>query len=56
MVSGGILCAIALVAVIGPWLSPNEYVSADFNNILRAPTFSAGHIFGTDELGRDSML
>ncbi len=56
MVSGGILCAIALLAAIGPWVSPNEYVEADFGNILRAPTVNAGHVFGTDDLGRDLFV
>ena len=56
MVSGGILCAIALVAVVGPWISPNEYLAADFNNILRSPTLAAGHVFGTDDLGRDLFV
>lgn len=56
MVSGGILCVIALLAAIGPWISPNEYVAADFGNILRAPTLSAGHVFGTDDLGRDLFV
>ena len=56
MVSGGILCAIALVAVVGPWISPNEYVAADFNNILGSPTLAAGHVFGTDDLGRDLFV
>jgi oligopeptide transport system permease protein len=56
MVSGGVLCAIALVAVIGPWISPNEYLTADFNNILRSPAFADGHVFGTDDLGRDLFV
>ena len=56
VISGAILSAIALVAVIGPWISPNEYVAADFGNILRAPTLSAGHVFGTDDLGRDLFV
>jgi oligopeptide transport system permease protein len=56
MVSGGILAAIALLAVIGPWISPNEYVTADFGSILRSPTLSAGHVFGTDDLGRDLFV
>jgi oligopeptide transport system permease protein len=56
MVSGGILCGIALVALVGPWLSPNEYLAADFDNILRAPTVSEAHVFGTDHLGRDLFV
>jgi oligopeptide transport system permease protein len=55
-VSGGILAGIALVAIIGPWISPNEYLAADFNNILRSPTLATGHIFGTDHLGRDLFV
>ena len=56
MVSGGILCGIALLAIVGPFISTNAYHAADFDNILRAPTFSAGHIFGTDHLGRDLFV
>ena len=56
MVSGGTLCAIALIAIVAPWISPNEYLAADFSSILRAPTMSAGHIFGTDDLGRDLFV
>jgi oligopeptide transport system permease protein len=56
MVSGGTLGLIALVAVVGPWISPNEYLAADFNNILRSPTFSAGRVFATDDLGCDLLV
>jgi oligopeptide transport system permease protein len=56
MVSGGILGAIALLALVGPWISPNEYVTANFDNILRAPTPGEGHVFGTDDLGRDLFV
>ena len=56
MVSGGVLCAIGLVAVVGPWISPNEYLTADFNNILRSPGLADAHVFGTDDLGRDLFV
>lgn len=56
MVSGGVLAAIALLAVAGPWISPHEYVSADFDRILRAPTLGDGHVFGTDDIGRDLFV
>jgi oligopeptide transport system permease protein len=56
LISGGILCAIALLALVGPWLSPNNYLAADFDNILRSPTLSAAHVFGTDDLGRDIFV
>ena len=56
LVSGGVLCAIAVLALIGPWVSSNSYLAADFDNILRSPTFSSGHVFGTDDLGRDLFV
>ena len=56
-VSNVILVAgIAVLAIIGPWISPNEYLAADFDNILRSPTLAAGHVFGTDQLGRDLFV
>ena len=56
MVSGGTLLLIALLAVAGPWLSPHDYVTTDFGNILRSPTFASMNLFGTDELGRDLFV
>lgn len=55
-VTGGILLVIAVAAVIGPWLSPNDYVTTDFDAILAAPSAEGGHWFGTDNLGRDLFV
>ncbi len=55
-VTGGILLAIAIAAIVGPWLSPNDYVTTNFDAILSSPTGEGGHWFGTDDLGRDLFV
>jgi len=55
-VSGGIILATAVVALFGPWISPNDYISTDFDRLLLAPTTTGGHFFGTDDLGRDLFV
>ncbi len=55
-VTGGILLAIALGALVGPWLSPNDYFTTNFDAILAAPSTDGGHWFGTDNLGRDLFV
>jgi oligopeptide transport system permease protein len=54
--SGGILIFILVLAIVGPWLSPHDYVSTNFDLILKSPTISDGHLFGTDVLGRDLFV
>jgi len=51
--SGGILIFILVLAIVGPWLSPHDYVSTNFDSILKSPALAGGHLFGTDVLGRD---
>jgi len=55
-VSGGILAAIAIAAIVGPWISPHDYVSTDFDRLLMSPTLSDMRFFGTDDLGRDLFV
>ncbi len=55
-ISGGILAAIALIAIAMPWISPNDYLQTDFDNILSSPGFAHMHWFGTDDLGRDLLV
>ena len=55
-VSVTFLAAIALVAVVGPWLSPHDYVTTNFDRLLAAPSASDMHLFGTDDLGRDLFV
>lgn len=51
--TAGLLCAIALLAVLGPLLSPHSAVDTGFDRILEPPGLTEGHLFGTDNLGRD---
>jgi oligopeptide transport system permease protein len=56
VISGGILTGLVLVAVIGPMVSPHDYLQTDFGNILQAPSIAGAHLFGTDDLGRDLFV
>jgi peptide/nickel transport system permease protein len=46
-----LLAVFALCAVLAPWLAPHDPAQLDLHARLIGP--SAGHWFGTDELGRD---
>jgi len=54
--SGFILLFILVLAIVGPWLSPHEYQSTNFDAILNSPSFAGMHLFGTDDLGRDLFV
>ena len=56
VVSGGILIAIAILSILGPLVSPHEYLTTNFDRILQSPTFSNANLFGTDNLGRDLFV
>ena len=56
VVSAGILIVTAMAAVIGPLISPYDYLSTNFDALLRAPTMADMHLFGTDDLGRDLFV
>lgn len=56
VVCSGILFLFALVAAIGPLISPHEYMTTNFGNGLAAPTLKDLQIFGTDDLGRDVFV
>ncbi len=51
-----ILLLITLACVIGPWLLPNAYDSADWDAMSLAPSLANWHLFGTDEAGRDLLV
>jgi len=55
-ITGGILAVIALLAIVLPWISPNNYLQTDFDNILSSPGIADMHWFGTDDLGRDLLV
>ena len=48
-----VLLVIALVAVLGPALSPWQFDSLDWQHLAQPPGAGAAHWFGTDRLGRD---
>jgi peptide/nickel transport system permease protein len=51
---GGVLVAVLLVTgVVAPVLAPYGYDERDYRAVLAAP--SAGHLLGTDDVGRDIL-
>jgi oligopeptide transport system permease protein len=56
MVSGGILVSMFLLAIIAPFISPNDYLQTDFDKLLRPPGIADFQLFGTDDLGRDLFV
>ncbi len=56
VVSAAILFGTAMLAVIGPMISPYDYLSTNFEELLRSPTVADMHLFGTDDLGRDLFV
>ncbi len=53
VVALGLLAAILVVAASAPWLSPYDPMKMDILNRMKPP--AAGHLFGTDEFGRDVL-
>jgi oligopeptide transport system permease protein len=51
-----LLCIILLLAVLGPMVSSFAYDEMDWTAFSQAPSFSSGHIFGTDTSGRDMFV
>jgi len=49
----GILTALALVALLAPWLAPHDPNAIDASRILAPPDLA--HPFGSDALGRDVL-
>lgn len=56
LLSAGLLVSVIVIAIVGPQLSPHDYLQTDFDRILRAPTLAGGQLFGTDDLGRDLFV
>jgi peptide/nickel transport system permease protein len=51
VVAVALVTVIVFVGIFGPWLSPHEPNSIDLLQRLLPP--SGGHLFGTDDFGRD---
>jgi peptide/nickel transport system permease protein len=47
------LAALIAAAMLGPWLSPYDATTHDFDQLLKPP--SRAHPFGTDNFGRDVL-
>ncbi|HET8645699.1 MAG TPA: ABC transporter permease [Vicinamibacteria bacterium] len=54
LAAGGALVAIALAALLAPWLAPYDPDAGSIRARLAA-VGSAGHLLGTDEQGRDML-
>jgi len=54
MLSGAVIVLVLLiVSLLAPWLAPYDPGQIDLTHVLAAP--SAGHLLGTDQLGRDVL-
>lgn len=54
LLATAVLAVLVFLIVAGPWLTPWSYDYIDFDgNWGAAPSFTSGHWFGTDSLGRD---
>jgi peptide/nickel transport system permease protein len=48
-----IIVILILVAILAPWLAPDDPLKQDLNSTLRSP--GGAHLLGTDALGRDLL-
>ncbi|MCX7265814.1 MAG: ABC transporter permease subunit [Burkholderiales bacterium] len=51
-----LLALIGLTCVIGPWLLPYAFDSADWNAMSTPPSWQNAHFWGTDDAGRDLLV
>ncbi len=51
-----VLTLICLACVIGPWVLPHDFDSADWDAMSIAPSFVNAHFWGTDDAGRDLLV
>ncbi len=56
MICGGALGAIVIVSIVGPLVSPHDYLQTNFDKLLHRPSATGFHLFGTDDLGRDLFV
>jgi oligopeptide transport system permease protein len=52
----GLLTLIVIACIVGPWLLPHSFDSADWEAMSVKPTLKNFHPFGTDESGRDLLV
>lgn len=56
VVSLGVLTLIVLSCVVGPWVLPHAFDTADWDAMSVAPSLTNYHFWGTDEAGRDLLV
>ena len=56
VVSAWIIGAMAVLVIVGPYFSRYAFDFTDFANTSIGPSWSTGHFFGTDTLGRDLFV
>jgi oligopeptide transport system permease protein len=56
VVSLVILSVIVLMCIVGPWVLPHAFDTADWDAMSAAPSLANAHYWGTDEAGRDLLV
>lgn len=56
VVAGALILTMAVLVIVGPWLSPWSYDHTDWANTSIGPDWESRHYFGTDALGRDLFV
>ena len=56
LVSASVMLSMVVLVLFGPMLSPFAVDQTDWHQISTAPNLMNGHIFGTDDLGRDLFV
>jgi len=55
-ITGTLLLAITIAALVGPWISPHDFLERNVDDLLSSPSVGDMHVFGTDEHGRDLFV
>jgi oligopeptide transport system permease protein len=56
LLSLALLLLISLACIVGPWLLPHAFDSADWDAMSTAPSLKNSHFWGTDDAGRDLLV
>ena len=56
LISLYLLLLVTLTCIVGPWLLPHAFDSADWDAMSLPPSLKNWHFFGTDEAGRDLLV
>ena len=56
LISAATMAAMVVLVLLGPMFSPYQIDEINWDKMSAAPSFSDGHIFGTDDLGRDLFV